>query len=131
MASGFLRAGAVDDEYATVIRGHAKDDLPSDVCVGGEERAHEAPLPELRELHGLIHGAVGHHGVHRAERLDVMRLSARERLRRGEECDWKERTTLGVGPYDVEPVAAAEHELGSVANRVGRRAHVPNLRAAR
>src|SRR5688572_1067397 len=80
MARGFPGAVPVHEEHAPMKGRRAKHHLPRRVVTGREDGTDERAAPALRELHGLLDGSVGHHGVDWSEGLDVVRRRLLERL---------------------------------------------------
>ena len=72
MAGRFLRAVAVEDDYAAMIGAGAEHEFLRGARVVGEERQSEAAHAAIGERDGVVEVAIGHQRRNRAERLDIV-----------------------------------------------------------
>ncbi len=110
VAGRLLGVVPVEHQDTPVPGGGAQDDLAGHVLVVGDQGTDQAAPAQRGQLDGLGHRVVGDDGGHRAEGLDLVRLS---RTRLGAQQDRRhERARPVVGPDDLDPIGVAEHDLG-------------------
>ena len=130
MAGGFGRRHAVEDLQAAVQRRHLGDDARGRGRILGYQRAGQAALPLGGQRQGFVDAVVGHQRADGAEGLDVVR-SVALRIARQQQRGLEERALAHTLAHRRKAgVAAAEHHLGTLAQRGHALGHVGLLRLA-